>query len=463
MIVLIFQRGFWIICFIGLIFHASIITKQFFEYPITNSVQMDTPVTVSVPQLSVCFRYSDLLKLDELNSATGMQLEWTKPSKVKEVIRMVSLIHRNITLKQIFDFTPKADEVYATGLIRYPGTYDFNFITKKAVQRKFMSIKYYFQEFMCYQIIFKCDSNCEYNYKQVISSLRFSGMAFEFGFNLSFFAGTRSFLVAIHGDSDNTQSIHMAEQIKRKSRGNKRLDLFQLTYHTIETVRLPAPYASDCWTYSDPTNKWYDSQLDCISECLVKETTKVMKRFPFTTLIYETDAQDFNFKVFDTYQDLSLNQSANQTLTLLERKCFTACRRPDCITRLYITNLLGSSFSIGAIRFRINLANYPDISIVNQPMISFYDYLTLVLSCLGVWLGLSLHDFDPIKFVARLLFVGRQARHRRIQTETNSPWTTVTVHKIHFINQPLLNSIIKELAKANKDISAIQQTLESIR
>ena len=459
------QSAFVLLCTLGLITHVTLITKQYFEYPSTNSITMDLPQEVPIPQLSICFRYADILDLSHLNTATGLRLEPLKSADLLESLLWLQMIHRNLTLKQIFDFTPKADQVYGEGIMRYPGSYDITFNSEPIFRREFSSSKFYLQEYICYQIVYQCETNCVYDYNQVASALRFPGMVYEFGFNLALFNSSVNVLATIHGNTDPTDSIHLAPIVKRLSKENKLLTMFFLTYRSIETTRLPSPYKSDCRDYTHSDNP-FGSQLTCFSRCLIDETTKVMNLFPFATIIFENDDIDKNRKVIDVSHDLTHNKQASEMLTSLERKCHAACRRPDCNERIFLTVVQSKGFAESTIAFRVHLVDTPNIKILHQPMISVYDYLTLVLSCFGVWLGLSLHDFNPVSLIVRLRKMTDSRRHPLTNTQTHfltsrtkNKWAEIIPSTRSLVNQSCVNTIMKELKQTQQKILDIKQTM----
>ena len=76
----------------------------------------------------------------------------------------------------------------------------------------------------------------------------------------------------------------------------------------------------------------------------------------------------------------------------------------DCDHDFYVTRIMSSEKwgDYQQLAFRVIQQNHPSIRTVYQPMEDFYTFALLVLSCFGVWLGLSLADLNPVKLLNRI-------------------------------------------------------------
>ena len=310
------------------------------------------------------------------------------------------VIQSKVTVTEIFKYTPPVSVIFSQCVVRYPGDYDTSFFKPSECASAFNVSKYYVQEMICYKI--KLISNGRYHYGTTSSALAYPGMAFEFGFDMKTFGEGPLVLPVVHqSERWPSSSMYFAPQIRRFSpvtnSTNRKDNYFFLTYQCIDNKRLPYPYKTNCDTYEliGGSQDW------CYKACLVKKTLENFNRFPFTEFIKESDSIDMNKKLINNF-DWN-DQNFTKSLKSYEAECNRKCNQLDCEERFYLTKKEWSGSFETSIAFRVNLPSNPNYSIIYQPMMLFYEYATYVLSCLGIWWGVSIYSVNPYR---------RRAHHR---------------------------------------------------
>lgn len=386
---------FWMVCFIGLLVHVYFISEKYFAFEATTNLRLDVPQKLPVPALSTCWRYGDLLDVETLRKdiPTIQRVDLNALESERLSSRLIQSL---VTIGQVFNHTPSVDEMFANCIVRRPGFYDVDFLNVTMCQEVFDVDKFYVQENICYRIQFR--DNNTYDYSFTSSALAYPSMVFEFGFNRSLFDPGPIIIPTVHDQNFYpTSSIYFAPQLRRyfvyNRRYSDRLSYFTLSYIFIDNTRLPPPYATNCDYYEQ-----FDGQVDyCMSRCLTKATIAAWDLFPFTEIVKQSElsANNSNKKIINNLN--WNNETFTTTLRDIENKCSAQCSKPNCYERLYLTQLQTSSIYETSISLRVNLPMNPNYHITYQPMMLLYEYLTYVLSCLGIWFGLSLFHLNPGK------------------------------------------------------------------
>lgn len=389
-----------LICLFGLAIHTYHISVQYFAYATVTAIKLNMPDNVTIPALSVCWRYADLLDIDALRRENAMirEIDFTSEETIKQTVRE---LQSRITLEQIFRYSPPTDRIYSSCIVRFPGNYDVTYMTAEQCRQRFEIERFYVQEYICYKATVKKLRNRQhfYNYIQTGSCLWYPGMAFQFGFDLKQFNGNQLVVPIVHSfESFPTTSIYFAPESKRFHSTDSIIppfNYFYLTYMYLENTRLPYPYNTNCRHYET-------DQADCYKLCLINKTMNNLHKFPFTCIIRESDRQNLNFSnpIVDA-QDLG-NWRFKEKLGRYEQECTRQCSKKDCREELYITKLKKMDYFEGSISFRVNLPSNPNYFVAFHPNMQFFEYVTFVLSAMGTWLGISIYSVNPISFCVSL-------------------------------------------------------------
>ena len=380
------------ICVLGLITHLSLITIKYFDYETTTAVYLQFRDSVESPALSVCFRYIELLDHDWAISRFGRKLLDGSTSHTEAIAR-------NITLAEIFDHTPSVDDILIEGRTRDETTYRVEQLKSPAsVQRKFQVWRFFSQDWLCYRV--QTRHNGIYSYGQVATSVN-PGMLFQFGFDGLLFNRTIYLAPILHRINElPCKSIYFAPIINHIS--DYQLNFYRVINEKVENHFLERPYASD----------WVDHhgmRRTSIGKCVTQLTIDRFRMVPYAEVQLESKIY-FNTATNILHpHTIADNQTLRSEFEKIRDHCHQLYRNIDCHTTTYLSHVVSREErkSPKSISFRVYQSKTPTYLTIHQPMEDFFSFGLMALSCFGVWLGLSLADFNPIHLM-NLFNDGRQ-------------------------------------------------------
>lgn len=268
-------------------------------------------------------------------------------------------------------------------------------------------------------------------------------MLFSIDINDKYLKRVRYFKSVVHEQVRNPiESLSIRTNVKRrfddedlggKEDVMKNYYRFAMTYSTLEMVRLPSPYDTHCLNYQE-TGVF--SAIECRNDCLLNKTLQEVKKIPFSITVWnaseiyratveygefneETDkAIDFYSRRLQFYTSLMdyrhinnmdiTNPHLTQKLVNIENTCSRMCSRPDCFDILTMTKVSydypkkEKSEEGIPLRFEVLVPTKPALKIVHGIKVSWTEYVVSVLSCFGIWFGLSVLSVNPFKLTLTL-------------------------------------------------------------
>jgi len=370
------SRIYIILCVFGMTTHVSIITHEYLK---------------NMPGLSVCWRYPDLIDINSLNHDHHLRLTPPDVTDHSNNLPKLDAIERAVTLNQIFNYSPPGESIFDRSEVRFPGSSGVNVLDSNQTRDLFDVDRYYVQEYLCYRLRMK--HNGTYDFQQVASSLGYARMVFMVAFDETIFRNVTIFLPTIHDlDDYPTNSILLSTQVW----GSK--IYIMLTYQFISIEQLPRPYSTDCHEYGRQM-----SQARCLTKCSITNTLDMVRKFPFSHIILESEYVKYHKTKIVHPEDLLDNVTIAKLMDQVDTKCKRQCRRPSCRTRTYLTDIVERiSTRQGAKMIRVDVPASPNITIKFNSTFDLFAYVTYALSCMGTWFGVSLVDCNPTKLVDQL-------------------------------------------------------------
>lgn len=169
-------------------------------------------------------------------------------------------------------------------------------------------------------------------------------------------------------------------------------------FKRIETVALPAPYATNCVDYKTFA---MEGPGQCLQLCLLSEQPGFNQGF----LLMANDSNRFSSSARLTSANIS------------QSKCFSKCSRPSCFTQFFLPGYEHHTANLPNIITSTFRETYPAIYIQYQPMFTFNMYIIYISSLSCTFLGLNALAFDRfIRKIVRKISrrVLRNRRHRLI-------------------------------------------------
>lgn len=351
---------YWIGCLIGFIFQSNEVCRVFFAYNTTSSVEMSVPNEIPIPSLSVCVRYDEVLNR-------------TDPTKLSNPP----------TIKQIFDLTPSPTSIIDHCCVR---TFDMLENRCRSLEECLGEIltltKYYRQEYMCYMYYIKSP--------RTVSLLDVSHSAWwsksVYTMRLKGFNGMETSIEVIL-DPHHNLPIYSRNFGKFSDTGNPvsqfRLNKFDVSFRYIDIHRLPPPFDTSC------THNESQGMDECRRSCLINEM-KVIDRFPAT----EMTSKPVN--LLHTGYDLG-NETMRTILNSIKKDCISRCPHHSCRTLYATTGIQPKAWYGNGLDLGILATDVTIVKITFHATMTLLDFVIYIVSCLGLWFGLSVTSINPQK------------------------------------------------------------------
>ena len=135
---------FYIVSFLGLVYQIEEIVSIYLEFRTIAEITISVPSDIEPPDLSVCFRYADIIDVTQLNAAHNVTLKSDRRNYINPIQSLV-------TIKDIFMYTPGEDNVFRKCSSRPPHDYNLNEYNGSDCYTSFNVSKFVMQEFVCYR------------------------------------------------------------------------------------------------------------------------------------------------------------------------------------------------------------------------------------------------------------------------------------------------------------------------
>ena len=127
-------------CFVGCMWQISSISKIYFKYETSTELKLSIPGELPAPDLSVCFRYSDIFNVSRFNvNRTGDKLS---ESQNEDAIKQIQSV---VTIADIFEYTPPTDLVIVKCRVRLPDEYRYREFNVSQCRESFKIYNFYVQ------------------------------------------------------------------------------------------------------------------------------------------------------------------------------------------------------------------------------------------------------------------------------------------------------------------------------
>lgn len=381
---------FAIACVSGWSYQVVLISSKYFDYQAVTRVIQDIEEKVIVPELSLCFRYTDIFDLQKFHSIHGVWL--TRPTKEGDVLTFQS----QVTIKDIFMFTPwqftsLEDCAFSDGKFRQ--------IQRNNTQcyEYFHVIKYYTLQYICYHYKFlgnnsiKTDDDSIYfPYYRLSHSLSAPGVMYSLDLNRTLFEPADTMKIVISQKSFPFRSRAFAPSISRNYNpewNNASYDLMKISFSLIKIHRIEAPYDTMCINEQDQL--MYSGV--CNQKCLIGLTTKRLHRIPHSTII----TKPVKLKHVNV-QDL-IDDNFTDQLNEIENLCDKLCNYSSCDEVYSQTYVVKEDVTPkDEFRFIVESPRTPAIIIKYSPRISLSEYILYLSSTIGIWFGISVYRLNPL-------------------------------------------------------------------
>lgn len=399
----IISKTFALLCLTGFLCQTIEICYRYFHYFTSSYVSVGEIRQLDTPSLSLCIRYLDII---DRQRAVKYGLSPQFPKRNADVYKEES----TLTVKQILDLTPKTTEVMSNCAFRDQRTHISQFNNEKSRCRFEMLItKYYTQMYVCYT--FTHTKFRKFNFNRIISTTDFN-MILGTVIMTDIIDQSRLLFLTLYISNDGDSNLPVmskryAPLIRRRSNVEPVTVLvnnfYSLTYQLIKGRMLPFPYDTKCKDYDYNMN-------DCYFNCLMRYY-KEINRIPSSVMI----VKPYNIKPIST-TDLT-NSSLSDIIIHAETVCDSECYIHTCDFSFAVTDYQAIRRPDFNLTFRIFAPNRPTITVTAIPRLQMQEFLIYIMSCCGIWGGVSVMSFDPSKWLEKFIIrtAEKYLRRRRLR------------------------------------------------
>lgn len=395
---------------IGFIYQVTAITIIYLSYEINTAISIESstgsPLASSIefPDLTVCFDTESLIEPSVISSRS-----------IDPFINPLA----NFTVEEMLKHTPDASFLIDTCVSRispsdlaetlgpdvhlsgspFNSLHRVQLYSKASCGRLYNVTKGIFEEYTCYTITLNNFGHLKFSLRPVVYSGKWSRLLYLFHLNESAFdtfslikplvhpAKTIPYVTSAYSSWFVRKSYHETHGLPVGEGPLQPLyNSFKSAYKLYKIHRLPPPYESKCFNYTELA---FYGQEDCIQRCLLEQVSRQLHLVPFTSFIRAPIDQG----------QLTLSQLESKNVSAIlqrsEKKCFSRCQHPSCLSQISITSAESEFYP--NLRIILFSPSSPEVIVSEEVAFRLLDYLIYMFSCFGSWFGLCWFSFNPVK------------------------------------------------------------------
>lgn len=301
---------------------------------------------------------------------------------------MFCLTQANLTLDQIFEFTPGVHEVIQSCSHRQMNGLLMESDERRQCRDKFYVYRFYVQSFMCYG--FKFIGAVNFTSKQIALSLYDTNILYGVILGPKFSGADMVMVCVFYGTYPTTSRQYsvlvnrLADFYSKEVRHN----VYVFGYSSNQVELMKAPYETRC---TDMDELW--SAEACRQKCL-KPVEDQIDRVFFTSIISE----GVNRKHIN-YFDLE-DKKKRMLIRSQLYKCSKSCVSRPCTYNYTITyaDMAMKKVADGnSLQVKTRTAKAPGLNVKFEAQLPFMEFVIYICSCIGIWFGLSVVSLNPFE------------------------------------------------------------------
>ena len=398
----IFSLAFSVLCLLGFLFQVQQVSDLYFRFQTTSRTVYQFTETDYYQSIFYCPRFMDLIDQQRLKELGKTFSEHS----LEDYFHGLS----SIAMKDILELTPPASKMFRACMIRSGRMSTARIFNPQECEAYFKIIKSVNGEKVCYTFMPNVSAN--YSVGDVASSLTHTSIVYELYFNSSIADSFKAFFISSPIDStgDLKDPLHSVPfQALGENRRLFHKSKFSVYGDSITINRLPPPFDTNCSTGHD--------QEACYEECLA-EDFKTINRFPWSG--FHRQKLDMTMLTPLDFENVTIARFVDTSL----EKCHSRCKvRTECLTRFSRTTI--QECKSDGLTLASMLPTVPHMSLYAVPFLNLVEYIVQIGSSFGMWFGLSIISFNPMKYIIyqrkekKEKIVVRTQRRMRLQAAQN--------------------------------------------
>ena len=399
------------ICAAGLLWQLVTIIDIYFHYHVLTATHVFTPEVIDPVAMTLCVRMDDVLDLNRIERDFNASFTKNEEGYIKEF--------RNLSLQTLFDYTPSKD-IITTLVFK---TKNNTRLKKhgKNIDRLVNITKFLHRTNVCYKVVVIGDEALEYREFSVTNEYQFHVKILKFNQSIENATSLKVLLGPIHhipykGLISNQQQLRNLFEVNGSAYTD--INLYYGNQRTIQNVRLPSPYESNCIKYNETIPGFHD-QYHCTEECVASEVWKTFRKVSLLSPVIETTQERHN----ETFSKTNLIEDDDtKKFWKIQKYCQSSqCHRKECRDIEVITNTearnqrtkKGDSRVYHKRQLVLIHRILPQISfrITSTASLPFVEFVIYVLSTISTWTGLSIIACNPANLLA---YFGKKSLPRKL-------------------------------------------------
>ena len=365
---------FSFVCLSGFLFQVHEVSELYFQFITTSKTELEIREVDHYQTMMYCPRSVDIFNETHKEFGSTKNLILTQDRVENEL--------SNLTIKDILELTPPENSaikqcVLRQGIMLIPEVMDRGYC-----EAFFKISKTVIGERICYTFMPKIGAN--FSVGEVASSKYYTNIVYTIVVNPNILASKFAFFISwttyerlANGPLDSRP--YQAKVLNQKTLNESSFTVYG---ESTEIHKLPPPFDTKC-TPGHQREK-------CYEKCLNKKLA----------LINRVSWSAFHRKKVDikivSGNDLK-NDSMSQFINNANLECQSLCKtHKDCYTRFSRTSIQEFDSPYNN-HFSSMLPSLPHVSLHSVPFLNLIQYIVQVGSCFGMWFGLSIYFFNPMK------------------------------------------------------------------
>lgn len=358
-------------CFAAFLLQLVSVSQRYFAFPTRTRVEQSVAGKLLIPHLAVCARYSELVVQDPV------------PLTDDSIYR----IAKKETVADLFRMSPSPEESLVGCATRSTDNpYLMQWKSQKECLMQFEVRKFYMQESMCYQFRWRKESYA--NHDQVAHSIHYGGVFYILSLSQSMDRVYHMRPILFTSNSPIGSRMYGETVVRRASESMSSetySNLYEITYAYTEFQMLEYPYDTMCIKTNGTNN--------CVRNCVIDQVFRKLKKLPFTEIIYEDDPRT---KVHHLNQDDLNNKTTYKTYKAIQELCGHRCRGNSCkYSRASSKTNSELRPEHTNIRLVVMIPDTSTTTIIHEARMYPVEFVVILLSCFGIWFGLSVIALNP--------------------------------------------------------------------
>ena len=400
------------LCIFSCVHHMANLIKIYLEYRTSTTIRMQMPEQFWRTSFHICIRFTDVLDYEQIRGDNSSRL-W-RPSPLRE-----SRAHyqHELTIAEILKYTPDVGELMQSARYRVSHSYSMQNCERKKCLSLFKLKKFVHVDYICYTLVSVCPQGVQPMYHAITTTASSGGEVLRI-YPSPAFNSSSVMRVFTHRGNELPYSSFASTPVKRRaydtSTRTAKYNSLVASSKFLINEKMEPPYDTRCKKYSPST------RLESIETCVKDKVLTSLQKIPFSSMI----AQPLDLKMISSI-DVN-NQTITDSLFRFRYECKILHPQPDCESSIHLTQTHAGLDDQLTILLMATAQPYTSIKTFAQ--IGFVEFLTLVMSTLSLWTGLSIITFNPVTLY--FLFKDRfrllqssvtSASSERTQSRTRTP------------------------------------------